>query len=98
MTTSYRETNVAPTTTDETVDQGLIPSIHVLFNDLLPVVGISHRQSIFEEIDICSLIALVAQEIPPVVLNNLGRRIFPWLKGLGFVFVYLVKLLRLSSK
>jgi hypothetical protein len=48
---------------------------------------------VIKKVDICSLVASVAQIFPPVILHYAGRRLGPWLQLPVFLFIDGVKLL-----
>lgn len=73
------------------MDQRLVATEHEFVDDLFPLVGVI-RQRVLEEVDVGPLVCFVAEEISPVIVGDLGGRLFPWLELLRFGLVDILEL------
>ena len=75
--------NVKRTATDQAVHKRLLAAEHILVDDEPPVIGVAEGEGVLEEVDVGALVALVAEEVAPVGLDDLGGGVAPGLEVLG---------------
>lgn len=65
---------------------------------LLPIVSILHGQLVLKIIDKGPLVLLVPQEVPPIFVNQLGRRRLPGNQVFDLVIVNVMQLVFIGTK